>query len=262
MGCAWLTAPHFATAFLPIMAALGGFIATGIIEGMVSKARTVIAPGISAFMITVVMMFVFPALQFKGFQNMTMSDMILLAFNGIICAIIGGWVGEMFRYGRIIQAEEQKIGEYVDKNTALHQQKGSLKESVDVTPIEWRWILCGLVVGIMQSILIASLHFATFARSTNPAESLLIPFLCGLAITGFVVGWLSPGHTLNEAALSGFMTVVIDMNIIVVGLATEVAVSVMVGSMIVGLVIALLGGMLGDKFGTMTIAKKSINVPR
>lgn len=251
---AWLTAPLFATAFIPVMAAIGGYIFTGIVEGAVSDDRTVVSPGVSAFLIALLMMWLYPLMNFKGFQNMTTSDHILLAFNGVIFATIGGWVGEMFRFGKIIQKEEQNIEEFVDNKTSLHRQGGLLKESVDMTPIEWRWIFCGIVVGLAQSILISSLHFALFVRETNPAESLLIPFIVGLVFTGFVIGWRSPGHILKEAALSGFLTVVIDMNIVVVGLATVIPVYVMFGGMIIGVVVTLLGAIAGEKLGQPKVA--------
>ncbi|MBI3258850.1 MAG: hypothetical protein HYZ54_05180, partial [Ignavibacteriae bacterium] len=66
---------------------------------------------------------------------------------------------------------------------------------------------------------------------------------------GILVGWRSPGVTIREAALAGFLTVIIDLDAIMLTLGSEneeLSMLLMYGAGI-GIVVALIGGFIGEK---------------
>ena len=222
LGLSYISGSKFATPPFPIMAILSGFIATGIIAGIISKEKTILEPGIAAIIVSIISAFVLPSFQLKGLMDMNQASFWLVLANGVIMTFMGAWAGEY------IQGEEDTKAE--------------------TSSIEWGWIICGGIIGVAVSMLLASsvvvLLGGGFLLSYH-----LVAFIVGLFCTGMLVGWRSPGITIREAALAGFLTVIIDLDAIMLtlGLENEQLTSLLMFGAAIGVVVALIGGFIGEK---------------
>ncbi|MBS1536246.1 MAG: hypothetical protein JST20_00695 [Bacteroidetes bacterium] len=222
LGLSYISGSKFATPPFPIMAILSGFIVTGIVAGIISKEKTILEPGIAAIIVSIISAFVLPSFQLKGLMDMNQSSFWLVLANGVIITFMGAWAGEY------IQGEEDTKAE--------------------TSSIEWGWIICGGIIGVAVSMLLASsvvvLLGGGFLLSYH-----LVAFIVGLFCTGMLVGWRSPGITIREAALAGFLTVIIDLDAIMLtlGLENDQLQSLLMFGAAIGVVVALIGGFIGEK---------------
>lgn len=217
-----ISSVFFATALMPSYAMLAGYILTGITIGYYSKGVTIVEPGLGAIVASAVSAFVISSFDLKGLSQLWTSDWILLSMNGVILTFVGAWVGEMFQSGKI------------------------KKEESSGSSFEWDWIIIGAIIGVTFSLLLVSI-FTLFLgyQQTN----YIIPFFISLFATGYVVGFKSPGVTIKEAGLAGFLTIVMDINIIRFTLLTETEIgsSVILLGLVLGFITALIGGFVGEK---------------
>jgi uncharacterized MnhB-related membrane protein len=222
VGFAYTTGNQFATALFPTMALLSGFIITGFVIGYLSKGITIIEPGIGAIVISIISFFVLPVLQLKGFQGMWNSDWIIVYMNAIILTHLGAWLGEKFQHGNLPD------------------------DSVENMNFEWGWIFAGTIMGVTSSMLV--INVLVFILGYNP-DSYIIPYFISLLITGLVVGWKSPGITIKEAGIGGFLTITIVFNIVRLTLNTEseIGLGVIIAGFVIGSIVSLIGGYLGEK---------------
>lgn len=222
LGLSYISGSKFATPPFPIMAILSGFIVTGIIAGIISKEKTILEPGIAAIIVSIVTAFVLPGFQLKGLVDMQSASLLLVLANGVLMTFMGAWAGEY------IQGEEDVKAE--------------------TSSIEWGWIICGGIIGVGVSMLLASSVVVLLGGGFNLSYH-LVAFIVGLLCTGTLVGWRSPGVTIREAALAGFLTVIIDLDAIMLTLGLEneeLSMLLMYGAAI-GIVVALVGGFIGEK---------------
>ena len=72
----------------------------------------------------------------------------------------------------------------------------------------------------------------------------------GLVLTGYVTGLKSPRITIREAAVAGFLTTVLEIDIFKITLDTDtsyLSARYVFGLTALGLIAALIGGYLGEK---------------
>ena len=223
-GLSIISASAFGAPPFPLLAILSGFLATGFLGGVISKENTILEPGIAAVIVGVLIATIVPSLQLKGFINLTGADYWLIASNGVIMSFIGAWAGE--------------------------QVQGNHAGKADTSSLEWSWILSGAVIGVMLSMILSS-SLVILIDSTYGLKYHLIAFLLGLFIVGFLVGWRSPGITIRESALAGYLTVIIDLDAIVMGIgvsSAELLYDLLIYGSIIGIVVSLVGGFVGEKF--------------
>ncbi len=222
VGFAFTTGDQFATALFPTMAILSGFIITGFTIGYLSRGVTIIEPGIGAIAISIASFFVIPSLQLKGFHGMWDSDWIIIYMNAIILTHLGAWLGEKFQHGVLPE------------------------EALNTLKIEWEWIFAGTIMGVTVSMLIINL--LVLLLGYNP-KNYILPYFISLFITGLVVGWKSPGITIKEAGLGGFLTITLVLNIVRLTLQTEseIGLGIIIIGFIVGYFVSLIGGFVGEK---------------
>lgn len=222
VGLGLLSSIFFATALIPSYAMIAAYILTGIIIGYYSKDVTIVEPGLGAIVASVAASLLISSFELRGLSGLWASDWVLIAMNGVILTFVGAWVGEMFQ-----------AGEVDNKGTAASK-------------FEWEWILAGAVVGVVLSLLLVSILvlFLGYVESNY-----LIPFIISLFATGYIVGIKSPGVTIVESGLAGFLTITINVNIIRLTLMTETEIGAfnIIGALIVGYLVALLGGFVGEK---------------
>lgn len=221
VGFAFTTGDQFATALFPTMAVLSAYIITGFSIGYLSRGVTIIEPGIGSIVISITVFFVIPILQLKGFHGMWTSDWIIIYMNAIIMTHLGAWLGEKFQHGDLPE------------------------EAITKMKIEWGWVFAGTVMGVTVSMLIVNILVLVIGY--NPKDYVL-PYFISLLITGLVIGWKSPGITIQEAGLGGFLTITIVFNIIRLTLRTEseIELKVIIIGMISGYLVSLLGGFIGE----------------
>lgn len=218
LGLGYISGSFYATPRLPIMAVISGFVITGIIVGWVTKQETIIEPGIASVIVAVIGYFVFRAMSLKGFVDLSISDMALVLCNGILLTFAGSWAGE--------------------------QLQGTPGEKTSLSvKVEWPWIVCGTSIGLTLSIVLVSSIVVWLGADL---DLLMYAFLLGLLLTGFLVGWRSPGATILESALAGFLTVILSIDIVIITFVPVPGKVKLIG-IIVGLIAALIGGMIGEK---------------
>ena len=227
LGLGYISGSFYATSRLPVMAVISGFIITGILVGWVTKEETIIEPGIASLVVALVSYFVFRAWDLKGFADLSKSDLVLMLCNGLLVAFAGAWAGEL------LQSSKEE------------------KKSLSIK-LEWPWIVCGASVGLTLSIvLVSSVVILLGADYTY----MLIAFAVGLLLTGFLVGWRSPGATLFESAFAGFLTVILSIDIVILTLTSVPAKMKFIG-LSAGIVISLIGGFLGEAMQKVGEKKK------
>jgi hypothetical protein len=211
---------EFATALFPTISLLSAFIVTGFFIGYLSEGVTFLEPGSGAVILSVLLYFIIPVFNLKGFQGIWDSDWVLIFMNGIILTFAGAWLGEKW------------------ENTSLSTEKLIYKN------FDWGWMLAGVLMGITASMIVILIMFLIIGP--NP-ESFLVPFVLALFITGVIVGWKSPGYTVLEAAIAGFLSLTLMFNIFRLTLRTEEPIGVW--TIIIGLLAAYFESYFGAHIG-------------
>ncbi len=214
---AYASGSSFAALPFPIMAVLAGFLITGILEGLVSRDVNLLEPTISAIVVSVVLYFALPALQLRGFQDMTTTLLVVILMNGIVLAALGAWAGEK-----------------------LH---GTIEYGVREEPVEWGWALCGIILGVTATMFTSStlVIFLGFKLMEH-----FVAYLIGLALTGFIIGLRSRGIIFEEAGIAGFTTVVINVDIVCIALGM-LELPIILSGLAIGIVTTYLGGWIGER---------------
>jgi len=109
-------------------------------------------------------------------------------------------------------------------------------------PMRWTWIVVGVIVG---GALIALFLNAVDRYLDRPATDGLIISLCVLLV-GILIGWLSRGETLREAAVAGLMLSVLTLALVAFQLRVPVPTAVWLLGPFYALGLALLGGYVGE----------------
>lgn len=218
----WMSGESFANALFPTMAMLSGFIITGFLIGIMSKGVTILEPGLGAIIVAIVTYFVIPLLNVKGFQGLWTADWFIILMNAITFTFIGAWLGEKFQFGVVEQAQSTSPN------------------------IDWGWIIAGTILGITITLIIVNVLDLILGH--NP-HLFAIPYFFAIFCTGLVVGWKSPGITIKEAGLAGFLTITIDFDIIRLLLINEkpIQLGYIIGGLVIGFIVAWLGGWVGEK---------------
>ena len=221
---------QLATALFPTIALMAGFILTGFLIGFFSKGVTFVEPGIGALLISIALFFTIPALNLRGFEGVWNSDWIIIYMNSILLTFVGTWLGEKF------------------ENTELNA------DMLISSDFDWSWLIAGTIMGLTFSMIIVNL--LDLIVGPNP-DGFIIPYFVALFVAGLVVGWKSPGYTVIEAGLAGFLTVTMVLNIARLTLITEEPIGewfVILG-VIIAFVVSIIGGYVGEKIQTVRAAK-------
>lgn len=218
----WISGRAFANALFPTMALLSGFIITGFVIGIMSKGITILEPGLGAIIVAIVTYLVIPLIDVRGFQGMWTSDWLIILMNAIVLTFVGAWMGEKFQHGVVESANSSSPG------------------------IDWGWIIAGTFMGITVTLILVNILDLILGH--NPTH-FSIPYFLALFVTGLVVGWKSPGITIKEAGMAGFLTITIDFNIIRLTLINETGINIwiIIGGLIIGFIVTWIGGWVGEK---------------
>lgn len=219
----WFTGNYYKTPLLPVLSMLTGFITTGFIIGIITREITITEPGLGSMIVAVIAYFVLNSLEIIGLMDLADSDWIIILMNAVIMTFIGAWLGEKIQHGQFTSAES-------------------------TTPsIDWGWVIAGALFGLTLTIIIVNI--LVFIIGPNP-DQFIIPFFVGLLLTGIVVGKKSPGVTIKEAGISGFLTITILFDIVTITLYVDQAIPTgyVIGGIVLGIIVTLLGGFIGEKW--------------
>lgn len=229
----WLIGLIFAYPLVPILSMFTGYLITGFLVGIISKEITILEPGLGAILVSVISYFILSNINISGFSEMWNTDWLLVSINAIVLTFIGSWIGEMFQHGAI------------------------KKERSTMPSIDWGWIIAGSIFGLIISFII--IIILLLILGPNP-EQFYIPFFVGLIITGLVTGWLSPGVTIKEAGIAGFLSITIVFNIVrlTLYLDNEMPFWHIVGGLIIGFILTYIGGFIGEKIQSAREKTKAV----
>jgi lysylphosphatidylglycerol synthetase-like protein (DUF2156 family) len=108
--------------------------------------------------------------------------------------------------------------------------------------MQWSWVIVGVLIG---GVLIAVFLNAVDRYLDRPAEDALVISLCVLLV-GILVGGLSKGEALREAAVAGLMLSVLTLAIVAFQMRVQVSTLVWLTGPFYAMVLALMGGYVGE----------------
>ncbi|HAV23211.1 MAG: hypothetical protein A2X67_00620 [Ignavibacteria bacterium GWA2_55_11] len=219
----FIVAPTFQSAEIQALVMMVGFALTGVIVGYFSPGVTIREAGIGGALVMLLMLAVLYATGTNEslLQSQVINFLMLLLGAGF--SLVGGWAGEK------LQAAS---GPHTDEDKA---------EDV----FHWKWVLIGIVIGFALNVLFVFLSAPVFNLSQNVA---IVAFLVSFIVTGFIVGFKSPGVTLKEPAVAGIFTVIIDWFFLEFGITLHISAEDLISGLALGFLFALLGAWLGEKY--------------
>jgi hypothetical protein len=235
IGFTWIAAMYSDGFLFQILAMMCGFVLTGVIIGLISKGYTIIEPGLGAIFIAFITYVVLSMLQGQSltdsFISMNDPDWLLILLNSIILTFLGSWLGEMLQHGEV-------------------------KSEETTTPnLIWSWVLAGALMGVTLTILFAII--IVLIIGLQPAI-FYVPFIVATLLAGYLNGRKSPGRTVREATISGYLIAVILFDTVRLSLYVEyeIPMELIIGGLAVGLILSYIGGVLGEKAQTKSENKK------
>ncbi|HTP79394.1 MAG TPA: hypothetical protein VMM57_03200 [Bacteroidota bacterium] len=197
-----------------------GFAATGAIVAYFSPGVTINEPAVGGMIVMVLMLAFLYATGASEIKQSATTNVLLLVL-GIFFSWAGGWVGEK------LQGDEDSATEAVS------------------TRFQWKWVISGVVIGFALNALFVFLLAPAFQINLN---LILVAFLVSFVVTGFVVGYKSPGVTIKEPALAGVFAVVLDWVFVEFIVKLHVPASYVVSGLALGFLFSMVGAWLGEKF--------------
>ena len=236
-----LTGNSYEDPFLPILGMLSLFMITGALIGIKSQDITIIEPGLGSILVSLILFILLPILKLETFENISESDWIIVMMNNVIMTFVGAWLGEKLHAG--YYGNEMHFG--VSSN-ANEQNDTNNSANNSTNNLSWGWVMAGTVLGLILSMIVVNI----FGLILNVSIMLLF-ILTGIAfvVTGLAIGRLSPGVTIREAGIAGFLVMTIDLNIF---RATheEIPITYLIGSLIGAFILTYIGGHFGEKMQT------------
>ncbi len=189
-------------------------ILVGILVGYRSHGETIVEAGIAGIVLLVLMAII--ALAILGLRVPTFAWLIS-PFLVLLLAMAGGWVGEMLQ--------------------------GTLAEAHEDRAVDWPWLVASVIIGLTLSSYGVLLGRALLGLTI---EQSLLAFAVGFLLTGWIVGFFSPGTTMVEPALAALMMLLIDAAFLILWFETVPAERTLLTGIGGSVVLALLGGWLGE----------------
>lgn len=211
--------------FLPSLGMMSLFMITGAIVGIKSQDITILEPGLGSIFVSIIIFILIPILDLSSFDALVESDWMIIMLNNIILTFVGAWLGEVLYAG--FNGEELHNIEITNSNKH----------------ISWNWVLAGTVLGIILSMIVVNI----FGLILNMNFYVLMTVIClTFILIGLIIGRLSPGVTITESGIAGFLVMIIDINLF---RATHdvIPIEFIIGSLVGAFVMTYIGGYFGEK---------------
>ncbi len=226
----FIVAPIFQSGQVQSVVMLVGFIVTGAIIGHYSPGITIKEATIGGTLVMIVMLLLLyitkQEIHFSAAINM------LLLILGIGFSWVGGWAGEK------LQGDEDAAAE------AKNQK------------FLWKWVIVGVIVCFALNILFVFLISRFFP--VHMYRSAFMGFVVSFVVTGFIIGYKSPGITLKEPAVAGLIAVILDWVYIRYIVSLRVPGLYLTVGLILGFLLTFFGAWLGEKYQQSIIPKAKI----
>ncbi|MEX2116236.1 MAG: hypothetical protein WEB37_05065 [Bacteroidota bacterium] len=217
-----IVVPTFRSIPIQALVLLAGFVASGAIVGYASPGVTIKEASVAGGMVALLMIILLYATGAALGQDLMRN--ILLLVLGFGLSWIGAWVGEK------LQGSED------------HDEAETKRLFTDVSA---KWVIVGVILGFALNVLAVFIITPIFNTSLDVAFG---AFLFSLAVTGFIVAYKSPGVTLKEPAIAGFLAVLLDWSFLEFMLDMEVSGGYLAFGLILGFCLNLFGAWLGEKY--------------
>ncbi len=227
----FVVAPTFHSAPIQVLVMLSGFIIMGAIVGYFSPGVTLKEPTIASGLVLVIMLGLLLIMGDDLVQGMQRNVMGLLL--GIGMSWMGAWVGEK------LQGSEG------------HEEYETKRMFTDIV---WKWMFVAVVLGFALNVLLVFVLAPIFKIRLDVAFA---AFVASFVITGFVVGLKSPGVTLKEPALAGFLAVILDWLFLEYGIELHVEGGYLAFGLILGFFLTLFGAWLGERY-QISLERKAV----
>lgn len=214
--------PTFNSTPIQALVLLAGFIATGMIVGYASPGVTIKEASVAGGLVALVTIVLLYATGVALGQDMMRN--LLLVGLGLGLSWLGAWVGEKLQGSEGHDEEETKRL---------------------FTDVQSKWVIVGVILGFALNVLAVFILTPIFNVSLNAA---FVAFLISLTITGFVVAYKSPGVTLKEPAIAGFLFVLLDWAFLEFMLELHIEGGYLAFGLFLGFCLNLVGAWLGEKY--------------
>jgi hypothetical protein len=112
------------------------------------------------------------------------------------------------------------------------------------TKLQWKWVILSVVAGL---ILVGASYFIV-APMFHSGEVQVLIMLGGCIITGLVIGYFSPGITINEASIGGALVMLIMYFLrLIINAEIHFSNSINILLLLLGVGFSWLGGWAGEK---------------
>jgi hypothetical protein len=110
--------------------------------------------------------------------------------------------------------------------------------------LHWKWVILSVIIGLF----IVGASYLVVAPMFHSGEIQVVMMLCGFIVTGAIIGYFSPGITINEASVGGALVMII-MLILLAITNTEIHFSKAINLLllILGVGFSWVGGWAGEK---------------
>jgi len=147
---------------------------------------------------------------------------LLLVFSGLL-SLAGAWMGEKLQGSFENKAEPSEPAE----------------------AFQWKWVLAGLALGFVLNVLFVFLLAPLFNINLNLVH---VAFSFSFVLTGFIVGYKSPGVTIKEPALAGAIAVIVEWLFIQYGISLPIPAGYIAFGVVEGFLLTLFGAWLGERY--------------
>jgi MFS family permease len=209
---------------------LVGFIVTGTIIGYYSPGITINEASVGGVLVMLVMLFLL--FITKAEIHFSASINLLLLILGLGFSWVGGWAGEKLQ-GDDASAAEAKNQKFL-----------------------WKWVIVGVIVCFALNILFVFLLSKFFL--VHVFKFAFIGFIISFVVTGFLVGYKSPGVTLKEPAVAGLLAVLLDWVYLRYIIFLRVPGLYLTVGLLIGFMISLFGAWLGEKYQQSVVPKVTV----
>lgn len=211
VGVVWNEQPRPGVAFL-----IGGltFVLAGIFVGFNSPGKTVVEPGVAGGIIALAAGTI---LSSMGIYPVGAGTLVVWLITGTILSAVGGWVGELMQ--------------------------GTIGSETARNKIQWPWIVVGVVLGFVFNVYFVFVGRALFGL--DPV-GIMISFGLSFLLSGFFVGFFSPGVTLAEPAIAGVLLVAMNAMVTVFGFQAPFPLAAILLGFVGAFCLALAGGWIGE----------------
>ncbi|MDH3298576.1 MAG: hypothetical protein OEM96_09910 [Gemmatimonadota bacterium] len=189
-------------------------VVAGMLVGYYSHGETIRETAVAALCLVVLV----------GIISTTLLDVAIPTFVWFISpflvpgmAMLGGWAGELLQ--------------------------GTLEEAYEDRLVDWPWVFCSIVLGFTLSAYAVLVGREVFDVTLD--QSLWL-FAGSFLITGWIVGFYSPGNTMVEPAIAAALMVVLDAGFVILWFDGLPAADILAKGFGAGIVLALVGAVLGE----------------